>query len=107
MYMGVSESISVQSSEQDVHGTKLDRIEETINKLGKSKLKDGVIEKSEKCTFKNGYKLKKDNSIDGLYRFERAHVKCLLNLRELDLTQPHRCKEEKQDNLSIVLRRQN
>lgn len=63
IYMGVSKSISEQSSELDVDGTKLDRIAQTINKLGESKLKDGIIENPEKCTLKNGYKLKKKTAL--------------------------------------------
>lgn len=58
MYLGVSKSISVRGSEQDVYGTKLDRIEETISKLGESTKKDDVIQKTKKST--NGDKLKKN-----------------------------------------------
>lgn len=89
--MGVFNSVFEGSSEHGVYSTKLDRIEETINRLGESNFKDGVIEKLKKNTFKNRCKLKKENVIDTLHQFERAHVKCLLNLRELALTQPHRC----------------
>lgn len=46
--MGIYTYISKETSKQDLYGTKLDRIEETINKLGESILKDGVIENLEK-----------------------------------------------------------
>lgn len=36
MYVGVFEFISVRSSEQDVYGTKLDRIKEAVDVLGES-----------------------------------------------------------------------
>lgn len=66
VYVGVPKSISERSSEQDVYNTKLDQIKETVNKLGESKLKDGVKEITENFTFKNGYKFK-ENVVDILY----------------------------------------
>lgn len=48
IYLGVSKSISERSSELDGDGTKLDRIEETINKLGESKIKRWHYRKSRK-----------------------------------------------------------